>query len=127
MQIQAPIREVAGASENTLRYPGWRIVLACHICVLVGFAAVFVYSFTLMVKPMQLEFGWNREQISRCFTIAALSVAFCSPFVGRLLDIFEPRKLITACMVGLGIGLASMAWLTPHLWQLYLTAAFIGV
>jgi predicted MFS family arabinose efflux permease len=127
MQTQSIIRKVEEPSENSLRYPGWRIVLSCHICVLVGFAAVFIYSFTLMVKPMQHEFGWNREQISRCFTVAALSVAICSPFVGKLLDRFEPRKLITACMIGLGVGLASMAWLTPRLWQLYVTAAFIGV
>jgi len=127
MQTQSIIHKVEEPSENSLRYSGWRIVLACHICVLVGFAAVFIYSFTLMVKPMQHEFGWNREQISRCFTIAALSVAMCSPFVGKLLDRFEPRKLITACMIGLGIGLASMAGLTPRLWQLYITAAFVGV
>jgi nitrate/nitrite transporter NarK len=127
MRVQVPIREINASPENTLRYPGWRIVLACHICVLVGFAAVFVYSFTLMVKPLQHEFGWNREQISRCFTIAALSVAISSPIVGKLLDIFEPRELITGCMIGFGIGLASMAWLTSNLWQLYVTAAFIGV
>ena len=127
MALQAPIREVNTPSESSLRYPGWRIALASHICVLVGFAAVFIYSFTLMVEPMQHEFGWDREQVSRCFTVAALSVAICSPFVGRLLDIVDPRKPITACMIGLGIGLASMARLTPHLWQLYLTSAFIGV
>ena len=127
MRTQSISHKVEEPSENSFRYSGWRIVLACHICVLVGFGTVFVYSFTLMVKPMQHEFGWNREQISRCFTIAALSVAICSPFVGRLLDRFGPRKLITACMIGFGVGLASMAWLTPRLWQLYLTAAFIGV
>jgi MFS family permease len=47
--------------------------------------------------------------------------------MGKFIDRFEPRKLITSCMIGLGLGLASMAWLTPRLWQLYLTAAFIGV
>lgn len=40
---------------------------------------------------------------------------------------FEPRKLIAACMAALGLGLASMAYLTPHLPQLYLTAVWIGV
>src|SRR5271157_5320515 len=127
MHSAIPTREIDAPSENSLRYPGWRIVLVSHICVLTGFAAVFIYSFSLMLKPLQREFGWNREEISRCFTIAALSVAACSPFVGKLLDRFEPRKLIAACMIGLGFGLASMAWLTPRLWQLYLTAAFIGV
>jgi MFS family permease len=115
------------SSENSLRYPGWRVVLVSHICILTGFAAVFIYSFTLMVKPFEQEFGWNREQISRCFTIAALSVAICSPFVGRLLDRFEARKLITACMAALGLGLAAMSFLTPSLPQLYLTAVCIGV
>jgi MFS family permease len=114
-------------SESSPRYRGWLVVGAAHIGILTGFAAVFIYSFSLMVKPLQHEFGWNREQVSRCFTIAALSVAICSPFMGRLIDRFEPRKLITGCMIGLGIGLASMAWLTPHLMQLYVTAAFIGV
>jgi MFS family permease len=121
------IRAIGTPSENSLRYPGWRVVLACHICILVGFAAVFIYSFSLMVKPLQHEFGWNREQISLCFTLAALSVAACSPFAGKLLDRFEPRKLIAGCMIGLGAGLVSMAWLTPHLAQLYATSVFIGI
>ncbi len=51
-------------SESNWRYPGWRIVVVCHIGVLVGFATVFIYSFSLMVKPLQQEFGWNGEQIS---------------------------------------------------------------
>jgi nitrate/nitrite transporter NarK len=121
------IPELGGSTESSLRYRGWRIVLVSHLCVLTGFAAVFIYSFTLMVKPLQQEFGWNREQVSRCFTLAAMSVAICSPFVGRLLDRFEPRKLIASCMAALGIGLASMAWLGPNLMQLYLTAICIGV
>jgi hypothetical protein len=76
------IPELGGSTESSLRYRGWRIVLVSHLCVLTGFAAVFIYSFTLMVKPLQQEFGWNREQVSRCFTLAAMSVAICSPFVG---------------------------------------------
>lgn len=115
------------SAETSFRYRGWRVAAVSHVCVLVGFAAVFIYSFSLMVKPLQQEFGWNREEISRCFTIAALSVAVCSPFVGRLLDHVEPRKLIAACMAALGLGLAAMAALTPNLWQLYITAMCIGV
>jgi predicted MFS family arabinose efflux permease len=123
----SPAQKPEVSAENSLRYRGWRIALVAHVGVLTGFAAVFIYSFTLMVKPLAQEFGWNREQISRCFTIAALSVAVCSPFMGRLLDRFEPRKLIAGCMAALGLGLAAMAYLTPHLPQLYLTAVWIGV
>jgi hypothetical protein len=48
MHAQALIREVEAPSENSLRYRGWHVVLACRICVLAGFAAVFVYSFTAL-------------------------------------------------------------------------------
>jgi len=80
-----------------------------------------------MVKPLQQEFGWNREQVSRAFSLAAISVAICSPFLGKLFDRFEPRKIIASFMVAFGLGLGSLAWLTPHLIQLYSTAVFIGI
>jgi len=113
--------------ENSLGYPGWRVVAVCHLGVLVGFATVFIYSFSLMVKPLQEEFGWNREQIAQAFSLAAISVAICSPFIGKLFDGFEPRKLIATFMALFGVGLASLAWLTPHLTQFYLNAVFIGI
>ena len=114
-------------AENSLSYPGWRVAVICHIGVLVGFATVFIYSFSFMVKPLQQEFGWNREQIARAFSLAAISVAICSPFIGRLFDRIEPRKLIAGLMTALGLGLGSLAYLTPHLGQLYASAVIIGV
>lgn len=114
-------------AERSLRYRGWRVALVSHVGVLTGFATVFIYSFSFMIKPMQQEFGWSREQVARAFSVAAISVAICSPFMGRLFDRFEPRKLIALMMAALGIGLGSLAYLGPHLRQLYLSAAFIGV
>jgi predicted MFS family arabinose efflux permease len=114
-------------SERSLRYRGWRIALVSHIGVLTGFATVFIYSFSFMIKPMQQEFGWSREQIARAFSFAAISVAICSPFIGRLFDRIEPRKLIAAMMAALGVGLGSLAYLGPHLDQLYASAIFIGI
>ncbi len=122
-----PMHNMQVPSERSWRYPGWRVVAVCHLGVLTGFATVFIYSFSLMVKPLQHEFGWNREQVSRAFSLAALSVAVCSPFMGRLFDRYEPRKIIACFMAALGIGLASLAWLTPHLAQLYATAIFVGI
>lgn len=114
-------------SEQSLLYRGWRVALVCHIGVLTGFATVFIYSFSFMVKPMQQEFGWNREQIARAFSLAAISVAICSPFIGKLFDRLEPRRLIAIMMAALGVGLGSLAYLGPHLSQLYASAVFIGI
>jgi MFS family permease len=127
MALTNSANAVALCPENSFSYPGWRVVVVCHLGVLVGFATVFIYSFSLMVKPLQEEFGWNRGQISQAFSLAAISVAICSPFMGKLFDRFEPRKIIAAFMAAFGLGLASLAWLTPHLSQFYLSAVLIGV
>jgi len=113
--------------EESLHYSGWRVVIICQIGVLSGIATIFFTLFTLFIKPWQHDFGWNREQISQAFTIAAISVAICSPIMGRLLDRFEPRKLITGMMVAFGLGFASLAWLTPSLGRFEATAVFIGI
>jgi MFS family permease len=124
---RGPESSASCAAENDISYQGWRVAAVCHIGVLTGFATVFIYSFSFMVKPLQHAFGWNNEQIARAFSLAAISVAICSPFMGRLFDRIEPRKLVAAMMVALGLGLGSLAYLTPHLAQLYASAVFIGI
>jgi MFS family permease len=113
--------------EDKLSYPGWRVVAICQVGVLTGIATIFFSLFTLLMKPWQQDFGWNLEQISRAFSLAAISVAICSPIMGKLFDRFEPRRLITAMMLAFGMGIVSLAWLTPHLGRLYFTAVYIGV
>jgi len=120
-------RPLVRSAENRPGYPGWRVAVVCHVGVLSGFAAVFIYSFSFMIMPLQHDFGWNSEQIARAFSLAAISVAMFSPFVGKLFDRFDPRKLITGFMTAFGLGIGSLAFLTPHLWQLYVSAVFIGM
>ncbi len=115
------------SAENQVTWPGWRVAVVCHVGVLSGFATVFIYSFSFMVKPLSQAFGWDREQIARAFSLAAISVAICSPFVGKLFDRFDPRKLIAGFMTAFGLGMASLAFLTPHLWQFYVNAVLIGI
>jgi MFS family permease len=115
------------SAESRPGYPGWRVAAVCHIGVLTGFATVFIYSFSFMVQPLQREFGWDREQIARAFALAAISVAICSPLIGKLFDRFDPRKLIAGFMAGFGLSLAALSQLTPHLAQFYINAVCIGI
>jgi MFS family permease len=115
------------SAEARPGYPGWRVAAVCHIGVLTGFATVFIYSFSFMVQPWQHEFGWNREQIARAFALAAISVAIFSPFIGKLFDRFDPRRLIAGFMAAFGLSLAALSLLTPRLPQLYITAVCIGI
>ena len=114
-------------SEQNLGYYGWRVVLAACLGVMGGFGSLFVYTFTVFVKPLGAQFGWNRESVSLGFAIAAMTVGFSSPLIGRLIDRFGPRRIILPCMAVFGCGVASLALLRSGLWQFYLTCFVIGI
>jgi MFS family permease len=122
---QAP--EISEADERDFRYYGWRVVLAACLGVMGGFGSLFVYTFTVFVKPLGAEFGWNRESVSFGFAIAAMTVGLSSPLIGGLIDRVGPRRVILPCMTVFGCGVASLALLRSGLWQFYLTCFVIGV
>ncbi len=112
--------------ESDRGYYGWRVVLASSLGVMVGFGCLFVFTFSVFVKPLASEFGWSREAISRGFAIAALTLAFCSPTLGRWLDRYGPRRIVLPCLAIFGLSVASMALLSPHLWHFYAMCLLIG-
>jgi len=95
--------------------------------VLVGFGSLFIYTFSIFLKPLAAEFGWSREAVSVAFAIAALSVAACSPALGSLFDRYPARRIILPCFTIFGLAFASLSLLTPHLWHLYAIFLILGV
>lgn len=114
-------------SEFDLNYYGWRVVLAACLGVMAGFGSLFVYTFTVFVKPLGAEFGWSREAVSSGFAIGAVTVGLCSPLLGRWIDRFGPRRIILPCMTVFGCGIASLALLRSGIWQFYVTCFVLGV
>lgn len=115
------------AREGSPLYPGWRIVAAAFFGVMVSFAAIVPYTFSLFIGSLHAEFGWRREAISGTFGIAAMTVAVFSPGIGLLLDRFPPRRVILPCIVVFSIALLSLSRLTPQLGRFYLTYFVLGV
>src|SRR5580700_6430328 len=116
-----------GPSEFDLGYYGWRVVLAACLGVMAGFGSLFVYTFSVFVKPLAAEFGWSREAISSGFAIAAVTLGVVSPLLGRWIDRFGPRRLILVCMTVFGCAIASLSLLRSGLWQFYATCFVLGV
>jgi MFS family permease len=101
-------------------------VLAAFFGVMVGFGSMLVFTFSVFLKPLGAEFGWSRESISAAFGVAAMTVAVCSPVLGRLLDRYGPRRVILPCMVLFGCAFLSLSRLTPSLLHLYVTFVVLG-
>ncbi len=95
----------ATLTEFDRGYYGWRVVMASSLGVMVGFGSLFVYTFSVFMKPLGAQFGWSREAISSGFGFAALSMAVCSPVLGHLLDRYGPRRVILPCSLIYGCRL----------------------
>jgi MFS family permease len=115
------------SAESSIRYPGWGVCLAAFVGVMVSFAAIMPYTFSLFLEPLSKAFGWHREAISNAFGIAAITVAVFSPGIGTLLDRFPPRRIILPCVVVFGLAYMSLSLLTPNITQFYLTYFVLGI
>jgi MFS family permease len=106
--------------------PRWPILAAAVSGVFVSFGSLLIFTFGIFLSRWTKEFGWSRFDASLAFTVAALTVAVCSPPMGRLMDRHGARFVILPCMLVYGLAFASLGFLTPHLWQLYAVFLVLG-
>jgi MFS family permease len=99
---------------------------------LVAAAGVFIfggcglYAFGLFIKPLASEMGWSRGAISLGHTIWFLFMGFASPFIGKLMDRYGARALMTSGAVISGLGFAALSRM-QEISVFYLSYACIGV
>jgi predicted MFS family arabinose efflux permease len=118
--LQAP-------NESSLRYAGWAVVAAAFAGVMVSFAPIVPYTFSLFLNPLHAAFGWKREAIGGAFALAAMTVALVSPGIGLLLDPFPPRRIILPSILVFALALASLSRLGPDIRQFYVTFFVLGL
>jgi predicted MFS family arabinose efflux permease len=114
-------------NENSLRYAGWAVVAAAFAGVMVSFAPIVPYTFSLFLNPLHAAFGWKREAIGGTFALAAITVALVSPGIGILLDRLPPRRIILPSILVFAFALASLSRLGPNIRQFYFTFFVLGL
>jgi MFS family permease len=80
-------------------------------------------AFTVMVLPLEREFGWSRAQVTGIYSAYLLVSGLAGPLVGVLFDRFGPRVVYTAGLLVAGTALLAASTL-DRLWQLYLVIGF---
>ncbi len=113
--------------ELSIQYPGWGVLSAAFIGVMVSFAPIVPYTFSLFLDPLHAAFGWKREAMGGAFALAAITVALVSPLIGILLDRLSPRRIILPAILVFAVALAMLSRLTPHIIQFYVTFFVIGL
>jgi predicted MFS family arabinose efflux permease len=114
-------------AESSIQYSGWGVLAAAFTGVMVSFAPIVPYTFSLFLDPLHAAFGWKRETMGGAFALAAITVALVSPLIGLLLDRFPPRRIILPGILVFAVGLATLSRLTPHILQFYATFFIIGL
>jgi MFS family permease len=77
-------------------------------------------SFTVFLKPISEDFGWDRAEVVSVYSLAALAGGLASPLVGRLFDRSGPRIVYSLGLALLG-GAFLVAAHAQHLWQFQLS------
>ncbi|MFP5238001.1 MAG: MFS transporter [Acidobacteriota bacterium] len=113
--------------ERSLRYPGWGVLAAAFTGVMVSFAPIVPYTFSLFLDPLHREFGWRREAMGGAFALAAITVALVSPLIGLLLDRFPPRRVILPAILTFAAGLAALSRLNSNIVEFYAIFFVIGL
>ncbi len=84
-------------------------------------------SFTVFLKPISENFGWDRAQVVSAYSLIWLSGGLTAPFVGRLFDHSGPRSVYSIGLALIG-GAFLAASYANQLWQFQLTIGLcVGV
>ena len=98
----------------------WTVVVGALIVQLI---LGTVYAFSVFVRPLQAEFGWDRATTQWAFSMALATFAITMIPAGRLQDRIGPRRVATigGILLGLSFLLASVLVAQDRPWALYLT------
>ncbi|MBI5813751.1 MAG: MFS transporter [Meiothermus silvanus] len=104
---------------------GWRIAWTLALTQTIGYGVLY-YAFSVFIKPMEAELGWNRTETSLGFSLALLVAGVLAIPVGRWVDRHGARGLMTfGSLLG---SLVVLAWgFVEHRGVFWLLCGGLGV
>jgi MFS family permease len=82
------------SEEDSIRYYGWAVAASLAITELTSWGILF-YSFSVMVTPMRKELGWSAGTVTGAFAVAFLVSGISAIVVGRWVDRYGSRVVMT--------------------------------
>jgi OFA family oxalate/formate antiporter-like MFS transporter len=83
------------------------------------------YSFGVLFPAMIEEFKWNRQNLAGAFSLYTFLYGSLGIILGRWVDHFGPRVVLTAGSVCLGMGIGLISQVRAP-WHLYLVYGFLA-
>src|SRR3972149_2558407 len=90
--------------RSPLMQPSRTTTLLTSVAV-VTITSIAMIAFSLLLRPMETEFGWSRSMATVPYTVTMIGWAVGAVLFGKLADDFGTRRVILA---GIGLMLAGL-------------------
>ncbi len=104
------------ADERESSY-AWVIVALCFLAMAIPMG--IRSTFGLLIRPWEVEFGWDRAAISLVGSIGFLSNGLARAISGRWADIYGPRVVFVGSFILMAVFTVAMGFI-QSLWHVYL-------
>lgn len=106
-------------------HPAWMIALITFATLFA--TAGFRSAPSVLIIPLEEDFGWSRDVISAAVAINVLLYGLTAPFAAALMERFTVRKVVMAALTTVGTGALLTIWMTQS-WQLmFLWGVIVGI
>ena len=110
---------------RTRIHPAW-IVAGITFATLFATAG-FRSAPSVLILPLEEDFGWRRDVISLAVAINVLLYGFTAPFAAALMERFTVRKVVMAALFTVGSGALLTIWMSQSWHLLLLWGVVVGV
>lgn len=95
-------------------YYGWVVVAVATFAM---FAATLTggAGFSVFIAPMSRDLGWSRSVLAGALSIGTIVGAVLAPVIGRLIDVYGSRVVLTLCGGGIAATLTVVSGVTSEL------------
>ena len=82
---------------------------------------------SVLILPLEEEFGWRRDVISAAIAINVLLYGLTAPFAAALMDRFTVRKVVMGALTVIGVGALLTIWMSQSWHLMLLWGVVVGV
>ena len=111
-------------SDHKIFY-GWWIVVGSFLLNFAGIG-IIMNSMGVFIKPVSESLNFTRGGFTLYFTVAALSMMVLAPIMGKLLERYDIRVIMTICTTMMAVSFALFSQCRT-LTQFYIVALFLGI
>ena len=82
---------------------------------------------SVLILPLEKDFGWGRDVISLAVAINVLLYGLTAPFAAALMERFSVRKVVMAALATVGTGALLTIWMSQSWHLMLLWGVVVGV